>query len=137
MFRRTVVAIALAAFVLGCGPGEGKVVVYSSEDRIFAEPVLKEFERRTGIRVVGVYDTEETKSTGLVIRLIAKKGNPDGDVFWSGDPVRPHVLKSKGVLAPYVSPSAKSIPESFKDKEGYWTGFSARTRVLLYNTDSV
>ncbi|MEW6360271.1 MAG: extracellular solute-binding protein [Planctomycetota bacterium] len=137
MFHKTMTAIALAALAAGCGPGEGKVVVYSSEDRIFSEPVLKEFERRTGIRVVGVYDTEETKSAGLVNRLIAKKDNPDGDVFWSGDPARPIVLKSKGVLAPYISPSARDIPDRFKDKEGYWTGFSARTRVLLINTDLV
>jgi iron(III) transport system substrate-binding protein len=30
-----------------------------------------------------------------------------------------------------VSPNAAEIPESFKDPDGYWTGFSARARVLL------
>jgi iron(III) transport system substrate-binding protein len=37
-------------------------------------------------------------------------------------------------LAPYVSPSAADIPATFKDKEGYWSGFAARCRVLIYNT---
>ena len=54
-----------------------RVVVYSSVDRIFSEPVLKEASKRLGLEVIGVYDTEETKSTGLVNRLIAKKDNPD------------------------------------------------------------
>jgi len=34
---------------------------------------MQEYERRTGVRVNVVYDTEETKSTGLANRLIAEK----------------------------------------------------------------
>lgn len=113
------------------------VVVYTSVDRIFAEPVLKEAEKKLGVRVVGVYDTEETKSTGLVNRLIAKKDNPDGDIFWSGDPARPVLLKSKGVTVAYDSPAAQEIPDAFKDVERHWIGFSARSRVLLVNTKLV
>jgi iron(III) transport system substrate-binding protein len=44
------------------------------------------------------------------------------------------VLKSRGVLAPYRSPSAEGIPAALVDPEGYWTGFSARIRVIAYNT---
>lgn len=32
---------------------------------------------------------------------------------------------------PYKSPSAKDIPPQFKDKDGYWTGFACRARVLM------
>src|SRR5687768_17853302 len=55
--------------------------------------ILKTFEQRTGVRVDAVYDTEETKSTGLANRLIAEKENPRADVFWSNEPVRTLVLK--------------------------------------------
>ncbi|WP_456380333.1 extracellular solute-binding protein [Hydrogenimonas sp.] len=112
------------------------VVVYVSEDRVFSEPVLKAFEKRTGIRVKAVYDTEETKSTGVVNRLIAEKSNPQADVYWANEPIRAEVLKRKGVSAPYVSPNAKEIPSMFRDPDGYWTGFSARARVLVVH-DSV
>jgi len=47
------------------------------------------------------------------------------------------VLKNKGVIEPYKSPSAEAIPDGFKDAEGYWTGFAARGRVIIYNTDLV
>ncbi|MBK8915097.1 MAG: extracellular solute-binding protein [Phycisphaerales bacterium] len=114
-----------------------RVVVYTSVDRIFSEPVLREAGKRLGLEVVGVYDTEETKSTGLVNRLIAKKDNPDGDIFWSGDPARAVLLKSKGVTVAYDSPAAKEIPDAFKDPERHWIGFSARSRVLLVNTQLV
>ena len=46
-------------------------------------------------------------------------------------------LKQRGVLAPYKSPNAEGIPATFKDAEGYWTGFSARIRVIVYNTKLV
>ena len=86
------------------------VTVYVSTDRVFSEPVLREYEKRSGVQVNAVYDTEETKSTGLANRLLAEKARPQADVFWSNEPVRTLVLKSRDVLAPYRSPSAKGIP---------------------------
>jgi iron(III) transport system substrate-binding protein len=84
-----------------------------------------------------VYDTEEIKSTGLANRLLAEKARPQADVFWSNEPVRTLVLKSRQVLAPYRSPSAEGIPATLVDPDGYWTGFSARMRVIAYNTKLV
>jgi iron(III) transport system substrate-binding protein len=99
--------------------------------------VLREYERRSGVRVDVVYDTEETKSTGLANRLLAEVERPQADVFWSNEPVRTLVLKSRSVLAPYRSPNAAGIPEALIDPDGYWTGFSARIRVIAYNTKLV
>jgi iron(III) transport system substrate-binding protein len=114
-----------------------EVTVYVSTDRVFSEPVLRAYEQKTGVKVNAVYDTEETKSTGLANRLLAEKNNPQADVFWSNEPVRTLVLKKRGVLAPYKSPNADGIPATFRDAEGYWTGFSARSRVIAYNTNVV
>ncbi len=129
---------ALAAFVAGCGNDNGKktsrtVTVYVSEDQVFSEPVLRDFENKTGIKVKAVYDTEESKSTGVMNRLIAEKNNPQADVYWANEPIRAEVLKRKGISAPYKSPNAKGIPDEFKDPDTYWTGFSARARVLVVN----
>jgi iron(III) transport system substrate-binding protein len=136
-------ALSLMAACGGAGTNDTStsapqtVTVYVSTDRVFSEPILKTFEDRTGVRVNAVYDTEETKSTGLANRLIAEKQNPQADVFWSNEPVRTLVLKERGVLQPYHSPSASDIPPTFKDPSGMWTGFSARVRVIAYNTRSV
>lgn len=113
------------------------VTVYVSTDRVFSEPVLREYEKRSGVTVNAVYDTEETKSTGLANRLLAEKARPQADVFWSNEPVRTLVLKAREVLAPYRSPSAEGIPATLVDPAGYWTGFSARIRVIAYNTKRV
>src|SRR3546814_13248973 len=89
------------------------------------------------IRVSAVYDTEETKSTGVMNRLIAEKNNPQCDVFWSGDPVRNGVLLSKGITEPYQSKQTLLIPEHFREKDNHWIGFSARARVLIYNKNLI
>jgi iron(III) transport system substrate-binding protein len=109
------------------------VTVYVSEDQVFSEPILKDFEQETGIEVKAVFDTEETKSTGVMNRLIAEKHNPQADVYWANEPIRAEVLKQRGIATPYHSPNAADIPAAFKDAEGYWTGFSARARVLIIN----
>jgi iron(III) transport system substrate-binding protein len=114
-----------------------KVVVYTSVDEVFAEPICRQFERETGLTVQLVPDTEETKSTGLLNRLIAQKDRPQADVFWSGDPVRAAMLKSKGVSAAYLSPAAEGLPMEFSDAEHHWISFSARARVIIYNKDLV
>ncbi len=114
-----------------------EVTIYVSTDRVFSEPILRAYEQQSGVRVNAVYDTEETKSTGLANKLLAEKNRPQADVFWSNEPVRTLVLKRNGVLAPYKSPNAEGIPATFKDPEGYWTGFSARSRVIVYNTNMV
>jgi iron(III) transport system substrate-binding protein len=121
----------------GYGTVANEVTIYVSTDRVFSEPILKNYEHKTGVKVNAVYDTEETKSTGLANRLLAEKNNPQADVFWSNEPVRTLVLKKRDVLAPYNSPSAVGIPAVFKDPEDYWAGFSARSRVIVYNTKLV
>src|SRR5262245_9013680 len=129
-----------AVLVVGCRGSDRtgrEVTAYVSADRPFSEPILNAYQQASGVRVNVVYDTEETKSTGLANRLLAEKSRPRADVFWSNEPVRTLVLKSRGVLAPYRSPSAEGIPSALMDPEGYWTGFSARIRVIAYNTKLV
>ena len=134
--------LALLSVVLvfhGCDRSrqDQSVVVYTSVDDVFARPIAERFTKDTGIEVHLVPDTEETKSTGLLNRLIAEKDRPVADVFWSGDPVRAAILKKKGISTPYRSPQAHDLPKNLSDTEGHWTGFSARARVLIFNRNMV
>jgi len=124
--------VAASAWI-GLQRSSNTVVVYVSEDQVFADPVLKDFEKESGITVKAVFDTEETKSAGVMNRLIAEKNNPQADVYWANEPIRAEVLKQQGVAAPYRSPNAQGIPALFRDPDGYWTGFSARARMLIVN----
>lgn len=114
-----------------------EVVVYTSVDQVFAEPILEKFEQKSGIEVKAVYDVEAAKTTGLVNRLIAEKNKPQADVFWSSEFVQTALLKDKGLLTPFKPVSANDIPSTYKEKDGYWTAFGGRARVFLINTNRV
>jgi iron(III) transport system substrate-binding protein len=133
-----VLVILLAAcLVVSLSKQERKVVVYVSHDQDYSEPILKDFEKSTGIKVEALYDTEATKTVGLVNRLIAEKNNPRADVFWNNEVMRSVMLKQDDILEPYCSPNAADISDMYKDSECYWTGFAARARVILYNTETM
>lgn len=125
------------AFLVGCSTRNEEVIVYTSVDSIYAEEIFAAFTRETGIVVRPVYDTEEAKTLGLVHRLMAERGRPQADVFWNGECSRTAMLKREGLLDSYVSPSAAGIPASMRDADGAWTGFGARARVIVYNTERV
>jgi iron(III) transport system substrate-binding protein len=136
--RRSIfLAFAVLVLLAGCSRRTREVVVYTSVDQVVSEPILREFEKQSGLTVRAVFDTEETKSTGVLNRLVAEAGHPQADVFWSGDPVRPFVLVKRGLVAPYESPNAAGIPPDFRAADGTWTGFAARVRVLLVNKNRV
>jgi iron(III) transport system substrate-binding protein len=124
---------ALIAVSAGCQRPNDEVVVYTSVDQPFSEPIFRAFEQRSGIATRVVYDTEETKSTGVLNRLLAEADSPQADVFLSGDSVRPFVLMERGLVEPYVSPATADIPSEFKAADGSWTGGAARARILLVN----
>jgi len=111
------------------------VVVYCAHDDVHARPILEDFAKEHGLTVRMVFDTEATKTVGLVATLMAEKRNPKCDVFWNNELVHTVRLKRAGVLAPYASPSAADIPAEWKDPEGYWTGFAARARIFILNTE--
>ncbi|MDO9325455.1 MAG: extracellular solute-binding protein [Methanoregula sp.] len=129
--------ILIAALVMLPKDQKKTVVIYTSVDQVYSEPVFRDFENRTGITVLAVYDVEATKTTGLVNRLIAEKNRPQADVFWSGEFGQTLLLKNESILTAYSSPSAADLPRQFRDTGDYWTGFGGRARVFIINTDKL
>jgi len=132
-----VAVLFIAGIMLFPKDQEKTVIVYTSVDQVYSEPVFRDFENRTGIKVLAVYDVEATKTTGLVNRLIAERRDPQADVFWSGEFGQTILLKNESILEHYNSPSAENIPAQFHDPDGYWTGFGGRARVFIVNTDKL
>ena len=141
MSSRAALAAVVCCAILGsagCRRGaEPSVVVYTALDRMFSEPILKRFEQQTGIRVRAKYDTESTKTVGLVNAIRAERRRPRCDVFWNNEIVNTIRLKQEGLLAPFRPRAAEAFPAEFRDADGYWTGFAARARVLVVNTNLV
>ena len=79
-------------------PSKNEVIVYAAQDQVFAEPILKQFERETGIRVRTVFDSEAAKTVGLANRLLAEQRHPQCDIFWGNEELRTRQLAAMGVF---------------------------------------
>src|SRR6185369_7976808 len=117
--------------------GPEPLVVYCSHDAIYAEKILRVFEKRSGIPVAIRFDTEATKSLGLIELLVREKDAPRCDVFWNNELLGMAELAQRDILLPSKGQGWARMPERFRDPDGMWTGFAARMRVIIYNPERV
>lgn len=138
-----VVLVGVSWFVFGGGArsfGGGSdeaLVVYCAHDAVYSEAILDQFERETGIPVEVRFDTEATKSLGLIELILRERQNPRCDVFWNNEQLGTMRLAAEGVLEPYIGPGYERIPAAYKDPEGRWTGFAGRMRVWILNVEKM
>lgn len=110
-------------------------MVYAALDKEFSQPILTDFENKTGIKVLPKYDVESTKTVGLATEIIQSGANPRADVFWNNEILHSLRLKKLGLLDVYRSPLADNYPQQFVSDDDQWHGFAARARVLIVNVD--
>lgn len=127
----------LAGLLAGCAAErEPDLVVYAAMDRATAEPLVAEFERRTGRRVACVFDSESAKTAGLARRLEIERAAPRADVWWSGEGFHTALLSRKGLFAP--PPDGLAAPEgsraAFSGPD--WTAAGVRLRVLVWSRET-
>jgi iron(III) transport system substrate-binding protein len=98
---RFVLSLLCVALFLGCDrSGRDALVLYTSQDQFYVEPILREFTRQTGVQVRAVFDTESAKTAGLANRLRQEAARPRCDVFWSNEEMHTRLLMHEGVIKP-------------------------------------
>ena len=132
--KRVALLILLLA---GCTPAADRVVLYSAQDREFAEPLFAEFTRQSKLAIAPKFDTEANKSVGLAAELLAETRRPRCDVHWNNEILATIRLARAGAYAEYASPSAVDFPAWTVGKDRTWQAFAARARVLIVNTNRV
>jgi len=141
-FASLTIAVVLSVLMLpSCrkadDPDRAQVVLYCSVDQEIAEPIIAEFEKQSGIKVLARYDTEASKTVGLVQKIRAEGAKPVADVFWSSEIFHTIRLGRESLLEAYSSEATKNRPKRFTDSQGRWYGFGLRGRVIAYNTERV
>ncbi|HVM47193.1 MAG TPA: extracellular solute-binding protein [Candidatus Acidoferrum sp.] len=100
-------------------PVEDRAIAYCAQDEEYAEPILHEFTKQTGIKAPAVYDNEAVKTVGLANRLLAERAHPRCDVFWGNEELRTRQLAAQGVFRPTNG----------------WAAFGYRSRRIVINTN--
>jgi iron(III) transport system substrate-binding protein len=136
-----IIVLCMLIVPAGCGKKPlqeaNSVVVYCSVDQEISEPILAEFEKLSGVKVLARYDTEASKTVGLVARIRAESARPLADVFWSGEPFYTMQLAGEGLLQSYTGTATQSWPTQFADPQGRWYAFALRARAIAYNTQKI
>lgn len=107
-----------------------ELVLYSGRKTKLMRPVLRAFERDTGIRVI----MKAASAAALVNQLLEEKTSPKADVFVTLYAPILNRLATEQILAPYESAATRKIPSAFKADDKRWVGVTARLRVIMYNT---
>ncbi|MCE9568104.1 MAG: extracellular solute-binding protein [Planctomycetes bacterium] len=136
MDRRTFVALPFA-FAAGCSRRESRVVLYCAQDREFAEELLTEFTRETGLRIDAKYDTEANKSVALAAELQQEASHPRCDVHWNNEPLGSVRLANAGIYTVLPDNLVAAFPTDTRPADRMWQGFASRARVLIVNTNLV
>ncbi len=136
-YLRGAIVLCAVIFVLSACGRSSDVTLYVALDQEHSEELVKLFEADSGLVVNARFDSEAQKTVGLVNAILEEQSRPRCDVFWNNELGHTVRLAQKGVLVEYESPSATAIPAMWKDAGHLWTGFAARARVLIVNTDLI
>ncbi|MDX1513841.1 MAG: Fe(3+) ABC transporter substrate-binding protein [Gammaproteobacteria bacterium] len=135
MYRHSTKWLCLLAVMLA-GPAlaDQEVNIYSARQEALIKPLLDRFSARTGIRTRLV-----TAEAGPLLERLRTEGrNSPADLFITTDAGRLHQAKVAEVLQPVASEVLTStVPEAYRDPEGYWYGLSLRARPVMYARDLV
>jgi len=148
----SLLAVALAAVMLsGCSGGSAntesknqteqpeasavtdysgmELIIYNTSKEEEMLILLEKFEKETGIHG----ETVRLSAGEALGRITVERENPKANVWYGGGIDSHNQAKAEGLLTPYVSPSAGTIPSQYKDSEGYFTGQGLTSLVIGYN----
>ena len=112
-------------------PATKDLVVYCPHPLEFINPLVSEFESKTGIKVEVV-----AAGTGeLLKRVEAEQGNPLGDIFWGGS--LSTMKPSKDLFENFQSENEDAVYDTMKNVEGSLTRFTDIPSVLMVNTNLI
>lgn len=108
--------------------------LYSSRHYATDEALYNDFTKETGIIIKRL----ELKDEALLERLRSEGKRSPADVVLLVDAARLWKAQSEGLFQPANSDILKKkIPTRYQGDDGLWYGFSTRSRVIVYNKETV
>lgn len=127
----TLVTMLAAA---GCSGDDGpSIVVYNAQHEQLIEELAPAFTEETGIEV----ELRNGKDLEMSAQLVAEGDASPADVFLTENSPAMSQVEREGLFAALPAEIVSAIPAQFRPVSGLWTGFVARSTVLVYNTDLV
>ncbi|HEY8476155.1 MAG TPA: extracellular solute-binding protein [Chloroflexota bacterium] len=114
---------------------EGAVMLYTSLDTKIVDSIIQPFQERYGIKVE-YFRAGSAQVSGKVLAE-ADAGKVLADVVDASDVGAFLAMKERGLLKPYESPAAKSVPKELRDPDGTWVADRLTQAIIQWNTSAV
>lgn len=129
----TVAALAVAGGAATAPTQAPSLTIYSGRDEALVKPIMDRFTRETGMELKVRY----ASSVSLATALVEEGKNSPADVFWATEPGTLGLVAARGLLKRLPQKTVGRVPSRFSTPSRRWVGTSARSRVLVYNTQSL
>ena len=118
----------------GCSGDDGpSIVVYNAQHEQLLDEIAPAFTDKTGIEV----ELRNGDDAELSAQLVQEGDASPADVFLTENSPAMSAVERAGLFAPLDAAATDPIPQQFRPESGLWTGFVARSTVLVYNTSMV
>lgn len=122
----------VSPLVAACGgDDEPKLVIYNAQHEPLLKELAPEFTKETGIEV----ELRNGKDLELSNQLVAEGKASPADVFLTENSPAMSQVEAAGLFTRLPDDLVAPIPAQYRPRSGLWTGFVARSTVLVYNTD--
>ena len=111
----------------------GELVVYSGRSKGLVHPIIKQFEKETGITVKVRYGN----TAQLAVALLEEGEKSPADLFWAQDAGALGAVSKQGLFQTLPESTTSKVPDKFRNSEGTWIATSGRARVLAYAPERV
>jgi iron(III) transport system substrate-binding protein len=131
-------ALALTAglalpVLAACSDDEPKLVVYNAQHEQLLEELAPAFTEETGIEV----ELRNGSDLELSNQLVQEGDASPADVFLTENSPAMSQVEAAGLFEELPQETLDRIPAMYRPRSGLWTGFVARSTVLVYNTELV
>ena len=109
------------------------LIVYSGRSKSLVEPIIKQFEKETGIQVKVSYGN----TTQLAATLLTEGDKSPAALFWAQDAGALGAVSKKAMFEKLPESILTKVPSNFRDAGGFWVATSGRARVLAYSPERV
>lgn len=131
--KKTLSTFALLTTFATSAFAANEVNIYSYRQPYLIEPILKQFEQETGVKVNFIFADK-----GLVERVKREGELSPADVLLTVDISRVMEIVNAGLAQPIQSKVLdNNIPAQFRDSEGKWYALTSRARVIYSSKERV
>lgn len=135
LLAATSAAVLSLSVLTACGGEDDgpSITVYNAQHKQLLEEVVPIFEKETGIDV----KLRDGSDLELANQLVQEGDASPADVFLTENSPAMSLVESKGLFAQVPQSVLDQIPAEYVPASKAWTGFIARSTVVIYNTDKV